>query len=1492
MPHVRVAVAPVSFIFLSHSSRDDAAADALREWLAQEGHAAVFLDHDGRGGIAGGEPWEERLYTELRRCRALIVLVSPDWLASPWCVAEADHAQALRKPVLPLRIASIDPAEYQRRAPPVLRRVQGIEWDGGEEARSRLRCSLLAAGLDPKDLFAWRSDRAPYPGLAAFEREDAAVYFGREQEVTDLLALLRECRAPRRPRLALVQGASGTGKSSLLRAGVLPRLERDPGNWLVVPPFRPLRDPLQGLVEAITAAAGGGPEEPAPASGAPSPGDQVGRAEWFAAWARWIAGAAARMRRRAGSADATVLLSVDQLEEALAGPGDGAGDTFLQVLREVLAAADHRLLAVATLRADFTGTLQRHPALREPAAAGGEILATRAFQLGPLQRATFHTIIEGPAALASLVFEPGLTSRLVEEARTDDALPLLAFVLRELWEHRDKRDLSLTHAEYDSFGGLEAAVGLRAGQIVAGIAPTTAELEAFRATLIFRMAELSAEGRILRRRLPLAEVPETARRLVEEFARAHLLVADGDTVEVAHEALFRRWEPLRVWLEAANEDLGIRRRAREAAEHWEHARRPRGSLWRPPDLDFLRRHAASNPGTLDAVQSAFLAASERQAAREGMLRRAVVAAIAIFALAAAGLGTLSWFNAQEAGRERERAEQQAHDAMMARTEAEAQREQANVRLAEARLAQAQTFASVGAQATERGDSMTGMLLALHSYARARETMGGTASPEAKSALYRSWLMNRETTVLSGQFAAFSPDGKRLATVADDGTARVWDLRGARTEATVLGGHRGTVRDATFSPDGQRLAIASWDNFEIWLWDLRGARPETTVLEGHRGAVLDAAFSPDGQRLATASDDGTARVWDLRGARPEAMVLEGHRDLVRRVAFSPDGQQLATASRDGTARVWDLRGARPEATVLEGHRGPVWHAAFSPDGRRLATAFDDGTARVWDLSGERPEGAVLGGHRDLVRHVAFSPDGGRLATASDDGTARVWDLSGGRPEPTVLEGHRAVVWRAVFSPDGGRLATASQDGTARVWDLSGGRPEATVLGGHQAEVRQAAFSPDGRRLSTASADGTARVWDLRGERPQTTVLKGHRGAVWRAAFSPDGKRLATASQDGTARVWDLSGGQPEPTVLEGHGGPVLDAAFSPDGGRLATASADFTARVWDLSGGRPQPIALEGHRDLVRSVAFSPDGGRLATASDDSTARVWDLRGVRPEATVLEGHRGPVRHVAFSPDGGRLATASADFTARLWDLSGGRPQAAVLGGHRDLVRRVAFSPDGQRLATASDDFTARVWDLRGARPEATVLQGHRGEVRQAAFSPDGQRLATVADDGTARVWDLSGGRPEATVLGGYRGAVWRAAFSPDGQRLATPSDDTTARVWDLSDGRPEATVLEGHRGSVRDVAFSPDGQRLATASDDGTARVWTILQSDGALVAAACQALARGLTISQRELFGLPQSARLSEAERQRVPMVHDEAGRFLPSDPEISKLCESNHGVR
>ncbi|MEJ8848531.1 TIR domain-containing protein [Variovorax rhizosphaerae] len=1050
-------------IFLSHSSRDDAAASALRVWLEAEGHQAIFLDHDAADGLIGGTPWEERLYTELRRCRALIALVDEAWLNSPWCVAEANHAQALRKPVLPLTLRPIDEAQLAAKAPPVLRRTQAIDWQrgaGDPEACARLRRGLLAAGLDPKDLFVWHGNRAPYPGLAAFQRDDAAVYFGREQEITDLLAILRECRAPDRARLVLVQGASGTGKSSLVRAGVLPRLERDPDNWIVVPPFRPLQAPLANLGEAFGVA---GADIPAPAAdGAP-----VDTASWVAA----VQQMASALRRRAAKPDATVLVTVDQFEEVLGRTASPLNDQFLLVLRDTLAATDHRLLVLATLRADFTGTLQRHPALRDPAVATAEILPTRAFQLGPLPRAAFHAVVEGPAALAELQLEPGLASRLVAEAQTDDALPLLAFVLRELWDRFGADDLRLTHVEYDTLGGLEAAVGERAEKLVTAAAATPEELEAFRGLLVYGMADLSAEGRVLRRRLPQADVPVPARRLLEEFARARLVFADETGWEVAHEALFRRWTFLREGIEAARDSLAARRRVEEAFAAWKAEHADRDSRLLPPGRPLAeatalldRAGALPDPEMRRYVEAsaAALADSNRREQRRRRMSLAALAGVVLLAASTWGLFELfAWSDQQRALTET------ARERMIA---ANASRELASGRM--------------------------GAALAI--------ALEGVAPEQRANRVGETGLVGHAALWLS------SDSGPREA--APQAVEALREVLWAYHERTPLRGHQGPVIAGAVSGDGARLLTAGEDGMLV-MWDV-ATSAKLEPPDRHEAPVLAAALDASGRLAATAATDNTLQLWDMEDRRK--LPVPTHEAAVLDLAFLPKRGLLATGGLDGQVRLWEP--LRPETlrAFPVNRAAAILSLAVSPDERLLAASALDGSITIWNLDTGEPAQTLQDG-RGAIRRVAFSDDSTMLVAASNDRGATLWDPRDGR-KIGRMEGHEDWLLDARFSHDGKRVLTASLDGTARVWDVRD-RRETCRMGAHEDAVSGAVFSADGQQVVTTSYDGVVRIWDLTRCR-LTSTLRSHSGAITRLILMPSARSVTTLGTDGTARNWSI------------------------------------------------------------------------------------------------------------------------------------------------------------------------------------------------------------------------------------------------------------------------------------------------------------------------------------------------------------------------------------
>jgi WD40 repeat protein len=525
--------------------------------------------------------------------------------------------------------------------------------------------------------------------------------------------------------------------------------------------------------------------------------------------------------------------------------------------------------------------------------------------------------------------------------------------------------------------------------------------------------------------------------------------------------------------------------------------------------------------------------------------------------------------------------------------------------------------------------------------------------------------------------AFSPDGRRLATASADKRAQVWDLKSA-SKPTMFFPHQSWLTVMAFSPDGTRLATASGDS-AVQMWDLESpTRPATSL--PHQTRVTSMAFSPDGRYLTTAGADNKARVWDLLSDKPpipnESRVPETgmifspdgkraassgsdnvvrvwdvesgkepiplrHPAVVTAMVFSADGQRLATAtdSTDKKVRVWDLESGKEPIQIEYGV--PLVVMAFSADGKRLATAHRDGRLRIWDA--ERGIPLMAWESPAEVTAIAFSPDGKRLATGHPDNMARVWALESAAA--LIRLASQARVTTIAFSPDGQHLIATHRDNTAREWDLTSGKEVKVTRLAREGLVTAVALSADTRRAATASIDNIARVWDL--ESGKELIPLPHQKSVTAMAFSPDGKRLATAGADAKARVWDLESGT-ERLPLP-HKAELTAVAFSANGKRLATGSADGIARVWDIEDGK-EIVALP-HRQPVTTVAFSADGKRLATASVDNTARVWDLESTKePRELVRLPHRAPISAVAFSPVGEHLASVDANNIVRLWPLT--------------------------------------------------------------------------------------------------------------------------------------------------------------------------------------------------------------------------------------------------
>ncbi|HYO14661.1 MAG TPA: hypothetical protein VE685_15815 [Thermoanaerobaculia bacterium] len=610
--------------------------------------------------------------------------------------------------------------------------------------------------------------------------------------------------------------------------------------------------------------------------------------------------------------------------------------------------------------------------------------------------------------------------------------------------------------------------------------------------------------------------------------------------------------------------------------------------------------------------------------------------------------------------------------------------------------------------------------------------------------------------------SFSPDGRLLATASADRTARLWHIRTGRLHVPPLQ-HGGNLTAALFSPDGTTLATASGDG-SARLWETATGRLLHTLAHAGEWPVRSLAFSPDGTMLATGSEDGRALTWDARTGR--TLAARRHGATVWAVAFNPGSTQVASGAENGTAWIWNPRTGEPAGKRLS-HQSAVYTLGFSPDSRVLATGADDNRVRIWDAALCQPVGDSLN-HASSVNSLQFDPrKPTRLLTVSGDGTARLWDARAGEAEGEPLR-HAGAVLSAAFDPrDSQRVLTASEDGTARLWVLRES-PRSTQILSRGGIVTMLRFSPDGRLLAASSADGTARLWEI-GTRPRPRAILRHGAGVTSVAFTADSRRLATTSDDRTARLWETATGTPDGAPLR-HESAVLSSGFSPDGRLLATAMSNGTALLWDLQS--RQRIAALRHPDELLSAAFSPDGRLLLTASADSTARLWEVPSGRPASPPLR-HEAPLTSAAFSPDGRTVVTTSGDDTARLWEVSSGR-RLHVLN-HRGPVYHAAFSPDGRQVATASGDDLAVVWDTATGAPILHTIR-HNGAVWFVQFSPDGQRLLTASEDNTVGLWETSTGLPIAQRVV-HGGGVWMAVFGPGGRRIASSSSDGTTRLWD-------------------------------------------------------------------------------------------------------------------
>ena len=1170
-----------------------------------------------------------------------------------------------------------------------------------------------------------RVTSSPYRGLSWFEEQDAALFFGRDAATAQVLEQMS--RHLQGAGLVAVSGVSGAGKSSLLRAGVLPRIRAaglasapEARSWPVLV-LTPTRAPLDEL--ALRVALLGGPDAMAVRRwlDADPEGFALTARQAALAWPRALAGEPdGPAAQRDQPPQRRLLLVVDQFEEVFTQCADeGQRLAFITALHAA-ATAGHgpdqapAALVVLAVRADFEARCADYPQLADAIQDRYLVTAMTERQL--------RLAITEPAKTAGAQVNDNLVTVLLAEVRTGQpgvsgagVLPLLSHALDQTWRSRTAE--VVTVADYERTGGIEGAVAASAERAYDRLTP--AQQGAAR-QVFTRLTATSSEGMDTADRAARADLTDgksaaeagDVEAVLEAFAAERLLTLAAGTVEISHEVLLTAWPLLRDgWLADTRADRAVRTRLHTTAAEWaRHARDPSylysGSLLQGA-ADTAARIGTdpSRHPPLSQTERDFLHASGRAQRRRARRRQALIAVLAAMVLGLASVAALAIGASRQA-------------------------------------------------AQQRNVAVSGQLISRS------ELLAGTNPTLAKLLSLAAWRINPSGDARDAMLAA-----------------------AALPASTILFGHSRPVTSAAFSPDGKILASGSLDA-TIRLWDVATHQQIGAPLTGPSGPVLSVAFSPDGKTLASGNDDRTVRLWDVATHHQIGGPLTGPSGPVNSVAFSPDGKTLAGGSLDGTVQLWDVATHQQQAHgPLTGPGGAgVGTVAFSRDGKTLAGGSADGTVRLWDVATHQQIGNPLTGPSGAgVGTVAFSRDGKTLAGGSADGTVRLWDVATHQQIGSPLTGPSGPVNSVAFSPDGKTLAGGSADGTVRLWDVATHQQIGSPLTGPSgAGVGSVAFSPDGKTLAGGNRDGTVRLWDVASQLGGT--LTGARGPVESVAFSPDGKTLAAGSDDGTVRLWDVATHQQIGGPLTSPSRAVVwSVAFSRDGKTLATGNDDNTVRLWDVATHQQIGAPLTGPTGPVYRVTFSRDGKTLAGGSADGTVRLWDVATHQQIGAPLTGPTGPVWWVAFSPDGETLAGGSADGTVRLWDVATHQQIGGPLTGNTvnpaavGVVEAVAFSPDGKTLASGSDDSTVRLWDLATHNQIGAPLTGPSGRVESVAFSRDGKTLAGGSDDGTVRLWDLATHQQIGAPLTSLSSSVFSVVFSPDGKTLAIGSADGTVRL---------------------------------------------------------------------------------------------------------------------
>lgn len=1306
----------------------------------------------------------------------------------------------------------------------------------------------------------------PYKGLRAFQESDADDFNGREALIGRLLDRMVEDH-PMMRFLAVV-GPSGSGKSSVVKAGLIPALRRGEilgsETWFIVE-MLPGASPIQELADALLSIT---------VNPLPDLEDRLRASNMALKDLVWEA--------LPGDDDSELVLAIDQFEEVFTQGTDEERDIFLQNIYEAVMAEDSRLRVIVTMRADFYD----RPLMVQKFSG---LMQQRTEVVVPMTIEELQRAVTAPARRVNVFFQQGLAAAIVTEvAEQPGVLPMLQYALTELFEKRESGILTLS--AYQELGGVLGALARRADEIYTGLNPE--KQEATR-QLFLRLVTLGEGTEDTRRRALVSEIlsaskdPQVMQEVIDTFGKSRLLTFDRDpitrspTTEVAHEALIREWKRLRTWLDEGREDVRFQRLLSAASAEWDNSNRERSFLLRGGRLAQFEEWIGRSTIMLTRLDQEYLNASieerkrfeaeeaariERERQLELRARqRARVLAVVMFAAGVIGI-VLSIFafnqsaaadiaratsvaDAATAVSANENAQTQAAAAATSQNNAE---EQATLAFEAQQTALYQKDVASTAQAnSDVNAAEAGTRAAEASTAQANaDVQRSTADAAATVALNQANVAStananaqlRATDAIAAQNVALTQEGIAQGNFNDAQTqvaiaATANALANAEalfSQSLALAASAGQLAGSN-SPLALRLAIEANNvpepalQAERTLISIVYNAPRRQFVSTH-GAINSIVILPLDSRAVTGNSDGTLTVWDIASGQP-VQDLTGHTDAVNQVAISPDGQLLASASEDGTVIVWNVLTLQPVLTFQGHNTSPVNTVVFNPTSTQLASGSDDGRVLVWNPRNGNPA-------RDIppfpnpINSLSFSSEGRYLLIVSDD-ALRAWELGTNNPRFFEATDTRRVK-AGVFSPTGDFILTSgiAGSGVPELWDtasLAGSDPTVRVklsrrLSPHAAPVNTVAFNRAGELVVTGSDDFALIVSDVR-TGIELKRFTGHTNRVNSAVFSRDGLFILSGSGDGIMYMWDVAPSAQASTIYGNIQTSIASVLFTP-GGNVLAATDLGEIRIWNTE---TEELVLTRNltRDLARTdvpqsvLVLSP------LATDDNLRALWGTTNLRlvnlttgeelltltvPPERAFDEERAFVNDAAFSPDG----------TLALW---GG---AYFFRQRRDDFTRVGILrlynlETGQLVREFNVTRTLLRPPEPGAPPEEVIAEGNNHAVTAVAFSPDGTLIASGFEDGRLYLWNVATGE-RIREYNGHSGAINQIVFTKDGLRMLTASADRAVILWDVNSGLL-LRRYSGHSGSVNSIALSRTESTFISASEDRSLRLWDTATGD-------------------------------------------------------------------